>query len=297
MEITKLLEDHSIPYATEHKNVRSNWIGIDCPFCPGEPNYHLGYSLDENYFSCWRCGGHSIPSTISKLLGVSTDKALSIIEQYGGESTNTPEVRVRVGTTPFKLPSGDLTLHSHHKRYLEKRNFDWEYLQEEWDITGTGPFAILDNINYSRRILAPIYWNNRMVSYQTRDITGKHEAKYMACPPEREIISHKEILYGIPELWGSRGVCVEGITDVWRLGPQAFATFGIKYTMEQVLVIAYAFEEVVILYDPEKQAQRQAKQLLRDLEGKGVKAWIEKIDVDPGDLSQEDANHLMMQML
>jgi DNA primase len=97
---------------------------------------------------------------------------------------------------------------------------------------------------------------------------------------------------------GRRAICVEGITDVWRLGPAAaFAVFGITYTPYQVRAISKLFDEVIILFDPESQAQKQAKKLEYDLLGKNVKAWRVTRDTDPGDMTQADANHLVKQLL
>lgn len=298
MRIEDLLQDHHILYVTEHKNVRDGWIGMNCPFCLGEGSYHLGYCLDDNYFSCWSCGGHQTTYAISKLLSINYDKAEKLVEQYGGStSKKAKEPRVKMRSSKFSFPKSELKLFPNHKAYLEERDFDWEYLEDEWSITGTGPAAKLDGINYANRILAPIYWNGDLVSFQARDITDKHIAKYMACPPERERISHKHILYGIQEDWGTFGICVEGITDAWRLGTAAFATFGIKYTMEQVLAMAEHFDEIVVIYDPERQAQRQAKQLIRDLRGKGVVAENLVLDCDPGDLPQDDADDLVRYLI
>lgn len=297
MKIEQLLIDHSIPYVTEHKNVRYGWIGVHCPFCPGEQNYHLGYSADENYFSCWRCGGHSATNTISKLLSISYTRAEEVIKEYGGNVKTKKVPRVRVGTNKFKLPSGDLSLQPYHKHYLAKRKFDWEYLQEVWGIMGTGPVSKLDELSYARRILAPIHWNEEMVSFQARDITGRHKAKYMACPPEREKISHKHILYGIQEKWGKRGLCVEGITDAWRLGTDAVATFGVKFTRHQIRNLAKHFEELVLLYDPEEAAQDQAKQLIDELNFKGVKAWTVDLPSDPGEMDQSEADYLVKDLM
>jgi len=53
------------------------------------------------------------------------------------------------------------------------------------------------------------------------------------------------------------------------------------------------FKEMVVLYDPEPQAQRQAEKLVDELKFRGVKAWKVDLDCDPGDLSQDDANHLL----
>jgi len=298
MDITKLFKDHRIPFSTEHKNIRDGWIGLeDCPFCGSRGKYHLGYNTYENYFSCWQCGGHSSIHSISKILGVNWKRAEEIVGKYGGTVKSYKEHRVRVGTKKFKLPSGDLSLQKQHKLYLKKRSFDWEYLEDVWRIKGTEPMSELDGLYYSFRILAPIYWDGQLVTFQARDITDKHMAKYMACPPEYEIISHKHILYGIQEHWQERGICVEGIFDAWRLGTGAFATFGVKYTREQIRAIVTHFKEVVVAFDPEPVAQMQAQKLVDELEYKGVKAWKIDLPCDPGALTQDDADYIVKQIL
>jgi DNA primase len=298
MDVARFLRDYRVIHSTEHKNIRDGWIGIlDCPFCGTGGKYHLGYNTYEDYWSCWSCGGHSATNVVSKLTGVNYDTAQSIVKKYGGKTKKKQERRIRVGTDNFKLPSGVGPLQDYHKRYLEDRGFNWEYLEEVWRIHGTGPISKLDELSYKMRILAPIYWDQKLVSYQARDITEKHKAKYMACRPEREIISHKHVLYGIQEEWGPRGICVEGITDAWRLGTDAFATFGIKYTPYQIEAMAKHFREVVILYDPEEQAQIQADRMIKDLEGFNVKAWKVDLKSDPGAMDQDEANELLSQLL
>jgi hypothetical protein len=110
------------------------------------------------------------------------------------------------------------------------------------------------------------------------------------------LVHHKHILYGQQENWGDVGICVEGITDVWRLGPSAFATFGIEFTANQVFHMASAFEWVVILFDEEVQAQAQAEKLAASLRFRAVRVKIHKIVGDPGDLDQEEANHLVKEL-
>ena len=299
MRILELYQNYSISFITEgNKHARDGWVNTHCPFCPGEQNYHLGYELDTNHYNCWRCGSHFTDKTIAKLLNVSISEAKKIIKQYGGISRGpVKETKVKINLHPFKYPTGELILRNHHRKYLMDREFDPDRLAQEWQITGTGPVAFLDGTNYSHRILAPIFWDGKEVSFQTRHLRPEKDYKYLACPMAREIIHHQRILYGKQSEWGKRGVCVEGITDVWRLGEKSFAVFGIDYTPYQVREIKRHFEEVVVLFDPEPQAVQQAEKLIAELRFRGVQAWKESIETDPGSMSQADADYLMKQLL
>jgi len=294
MQVEQFLKDHGIPYSTTHKNVREDWIGMDCPFCGTHDKYHLGYSLDEDYFSCWHCGGKSHVRVVSRLLLVSTSRAKTIIEQYGGKTKRKADPKVRVQSSKVKFPVGDLTLRIPHRQYLERRGYDPDELINDWDIKGTGPVAKLDGINFSHRILMPIYWQGRLVSFQTRDITGHREAKYITCPPEHEVMFHKHILYMHPEILEKRkAIIVEGILDAWRFHRSAAATFGVNYTVQQVRVIASLFDQAVIVFDPDEAAQEQAEKLKFDLKFKNVNVSTHTFTSDPGDLDQDEADDFL----
>lgn len=299
MRILELYTDYHVDHATEgEKHCRPGWVNVPCPFCTGNPGYHLGYNMETNHFHCWRCGSKFVDKVISKLLNITLPEARALIKQYGGTSHHSrKEPRAKINLTPFKYPTGVTKLKSNHIRYLVGRGFDPELLEAVWGVSGTGPVSYLNKINYSHRILAPIFWEGREVSFQTRLMRSNKDFKYLACPMSREIIHHQRILYGKPLEWGRRGVCVEGITDVWRLGVRSFAVFGIDYTPYQVREIKRHFDEVVILFDPDPQARKQAEKLRDELEYFKVKVHIEDIPQDPGSMSQDDADHLMKQLL
>ena len=99
---------------------------------------------------------------------------------------------------------------------------------------------------------------------------------------------------------GHSVVIVEGITDVWRLGPGAVATFGIEWTNEQALLLKN-FARVFVMYDfEEEQAEEQAYKLGVTLSGLGgvsvEKLYVPGHDGDPGDLTNEKARSLMGQL-
>ena len=292
MNVIQILRDYNITHQVDGSKTTRGFVNIHCPFCVGSKNYHLGIELDGKVAHCWRCGTHSTRKVFETILRLPPTQIQSILRKYGGQS-QVPEKRFKIRKKEHRLPTDTGPLEERHKRYLRQRNFDPEDVKGTWGILATGPMSLLDGVDYKHRILAPIYWDGKPVSFQARDITGKHPSKYMACPEERELIKHKSILYGRQEEWDDVGICVEGIPDVWRLGTKSFATFGIEYTNRQVREMARVFRRIIILFDEDAAAQAQAQKLRAALLFRGREAVIEQISGDPGSLDAKAAKQLV----
>lgn len=270
---------------------------MPCPFCTGNPGLHLGVEVSNGRWVCWRCGGKPASLVVSKLLNISQDQAKTLLRQYQGKGRIVPSQDHKIRFKPHRMPSRTEDMNERHFKYLEKRGFDPGKLINQWGLKGTGPISRLDEIDYKFRVVAPIFWNGKQVSFQARDITDRSDLKYLACPMAREITHHKHVLYGRQEHWTDTGICVEGITDAWRLGPVAFATFGIKYKIQQVKLMVKSFKRVFILFDDDPQAVKQAKTLCAQLKGAGLDTIRIEVDGDPGGMAQDDADHLVRQLL
>jgi DNA primase len=230
------------------------------------------------------------------MLKIEESAVVALIRKYGGRSIQT-DIDATIQIKPHHLPSGTESMDERHRNYLIKRKFDPEKLEAEWGLLGTGPISLLDGINFKHRIIAPINWNGQQVSFQARDFTNRSDLRYITCPKVREIIHHKHILYGKQEEWGNVGICVEGITDVWRFGPKAFATFGIEYTRQQMILMANTFKKVWIAFDDDPQAVKQAKKLAGQLCFCGILAEVVSIIGDPGSMDQKEANQLVKDLI
>ena len=299
MNIIQLYKDFNVPFATEgHKHCREGWVNTTCPFCTGNPGMHLGYNMADDFYVCWRCGWKATHKALALLIHVSEKEAKEIARKYGGKSHVKSAVTVRVGQKKFRLPPSTAPMNDRHKRYLTKRKFDPEVIEKIWDVQGTGPISLMDGISFSHRLVIPIYWEDRIVSFQTRDITAKHSLRYITCPEQREIIKHKHIFYqAIPTKDSDACICVEGVTDAWRFGYGAIATFGIKYTKYQVREISKRFKKVFVVFDDDPQAIKQSEKLTAELILRGVDAYSIKIQGDPGDMAQTDADTLKKELL
>ncbi len=292
--------EYGIEYVSEgHKHCREGWIQTICPFCAGNPGYHLGFSEESSAFSCWRCGKHTRKETIMALAKCDQKKASYILGKFQLRPRDAFDKNKTKIIRPGKLhlPVGTNELQTIHKQYLINRNFDPEVLHNTWGIMGTGPIG-----QYKFRIIAPIFYAGRLVSYQGRDITEKSNLKYKACPEKLELIHHKDILYGLDEVKGDSIIVVEGIFDAWRMGRGAVATYGIGFTNKQV-VILNQFKNRFIMYDRREinpQAGEQAEKLERLLICDGTKhTEIIELDEadDPGSLTQEQADQIKRELL
>lgn len=284
----KFLTDFDIPwFPPGTKNVGKDFVGINCPFCD-DPSNHGGFNIKKSYYSCHRCKGHWLPKIVAVLAKVSISQAKKIIDKYStGKIYVTDKKYKYAKEVVFPPGTGELT--DRARRYLISRNFDPDYLIYEWDIKSTG------NIGpYKFSILAPIYLNNNLVSYQCRDITGNWNMPYRGCEVEESVLHLKYTLYGIDKAAkNKRCLVVEGLMDNWRMGPGTVATFGTGFTMQQILMLQKNFDEIFILYDPEDEAQLQADKMYFLLRGYGKKAEVlEWPDSDPGDLTDEQAKYI-----
>lgn len=298
MGILELYQDFGIQYQAEgHKHCRPGWVNVPCPFCTGNPGLHLGAHISSGRFYCWRCGWKPAKKVVSKLFGIDEREAGKLLIKYKATKGRAQEHQnQRIQLHPHKLPHPCGPLMRSHKRYLTGRGFDPEYLEREWELLGTGPVSYLDKIDYKHRIIAPIFWGGERVSFQSRDVSGQAGLRYISCPQAREKIPHQKILYG--KDWDRKtGICVEGITDVWRFGPSAFATFGIDLTHAQVRWIAKLFKRVFIVFDDDPQAIKQAQLLASELSFRNIETHIKNITGDPGGMSQKEADYLVSQLI
>lgn len=297
MDIENLYRDYNIQTASSSdKHYREGWLNCKCPFCSGHEGFHLGFHLQDEYFVCWRCGSHPQKITFSAVLGVGIRDVGAILQKYSFV-LRSPRKTPKVILKPFHLPSGiEEIFPQRHRMYLEKRGFDPDKIISKWGIKATGVYSKLENINYRHRIIIPYVWGGEIVTFQGRDITGKHPLKYLACPEIREKRNIKTIVYGNSKEWGDLGIGVEGVTDVWRLGGLAVGLSGIKYKSRQVREIAKIFKRFVVIFDPEPQAQVQADKLVADLRFRGVDAFKQVLGSDPADMNQADADALIRQL-
>jgi DNA primase len=291
----KFLTDYNISYETSGPNISAGWIGLQCPFCH-DHSTHGGFNLEKGYYYCWICGrGYGTYNIIQELLGCDFYESKQIVENYSNtiHIPSTKKYKEKKKNDYLVLPSTFGRLEKTHKEYLLYRNFDPNKLEKKFHLLGSNHLG-----SHKFRIIAPIYFNKKLVSYQGRDITGKSKLRYKACKTTEEVIHHKHILYNIDNALTDKCIIVEGVTDVWRLGDNCVATFGTSFTNEQIELIYKRFKTVFLLFDTDDHsAYRKAEKMGEKLNFMGIHVDLIEIDVhDPAELTQKDADYLKKEL-
>lgn len=289
-DIEKYLESRNIEFWTEGKNVKRGWINIQCLWCSDESN-HLGINLDSKGMNCWIC---PIKGTILKLI-MKIDKCslkvaeravdeFSDIQLYTNERSSNTE-HLTQHKTEVKLPSiAQKELLPLYKKFLVKRGFEPDFIFKKYNLLCNGPIG-----QYKHRLIVPFYLKKRLVTFSTRDVTGKAKLPYVNYP--NGILTTKETLYNIDSC-NDTALVVEGFIDTWKIGDGCCSTIGIMWTIKQLKLLS-GFRRVFVLFDSEYEAQQSAERLCSDLACEVN--HVERLELDgddPGSMSESDAKHL-----
>jgi DNA primase len=292
-DIEAYLQSKFVTYDTDGKNVKSGWFGTRCLWCDDHSN-HLGINPDTMGINCFRCPtSGTVLKLIMKLEHCSLDHAYIVVKEFSSMSRPLPLAESldigRLSDTQSKIfkPSDAIEeMLAPHKRFLIGRRFNPIELSEKYDLHCFGIGG-----RYQYRLFIPIYYDRRLVSFSTRDVSGKASIPYVHLSKAQSVIYPKETLYNIDNCEDT-AVVVEGATDVWRMGDGFIATFGIVYTPLQLQMLR-RFKRIFVMFDAEEQAQIMARQLAFD-----ISAFVGDVELlglevgDPCDLGDDDVKHI-----
>lgn len=270
-----LLDSLQIPNWTAGKNVAKNCVNIRCP-CPGctDSSNHYGFHIINGSGRCWKCGGAPAAQALAWAAHMSVPEAKQLIRRFTYGGTQPIEYKEVKYADRLDIPGGPL--HEMHRQYLLRRGLDPDYLVKHYGIKGTMLNTRWEGKDYSLRIIIPVKdQEGTVVSFQGRDITGdSRRNRYEGCPKEKALRNYKHLLYGADLAWHRDSVvAVEGVFDVWKLGPGAVCTFGTSMTEEQLLMLSH-WKRVTFFFDPEPEAQQHAEEYARTVAMYGSDAEI-----------------------
>lgn len=289
-------------------NVTAGWVNVQCPFC-GDISNHCGVNPATLKISCWICGaGGSFVDLLVKLTDLPFSECKSItedstvsfkkraIDQIKGDLYGVEEEEPKISENIITVLPKTFELITENIRsdlfwsYLKRRNLSIHTIIEY----GCGICRAGD---YMHRMIIPVYYQGKLVSYQGADMTGFSVLKYQSAPLSMGRIN--DYLYGLDEI-GKRMIVVEGILDKWRNGKETVSAFTSTITSAQFkLIIAMELEELYFCFDPEVLAYYKAKK-----QAEKFRPFISTVEVvrlpdgyDPDKLGQEKVYECILETL
>ena len=254
MTVVELLEEHRIPYRK-----RADWYNVCCPFCISDTGYHLGIS-DNGIATCFKCGWHSMESTLHALL----DCGYATAKRYTHTMYGNKPVVSESDDVHFCIPSdGKLVDSMRAFNYMIERMHhltgeQLKHLADVYDIRYT-KYEYADMM-LAGRIVFPNIYRGKAVSWQVRDYLGMHKCKYLTAPKDGELLFHKDFLWGIDNVPYDKVVVCEGVMDALSIGEGAVHTHGVKFSHSQVCELM-SFSDVYICYDSDEAGRDGARRL------------------------------------
>ena len=160
----------------------------------------------------------------------------------------------------IELPTDTFT--SVERKYLKSRNFSPKYLHKKYGVVGGGISG-----KWKFRIIIPVYYNGRLISWTARSILSKKKLKELEIPryknlsTDESVKNIKECLFNIDHCKKDVAVLVEGAFDVMRLGDDFLCSMGTELTQGQIKIISDNFRKIFIMFDNEPEVQEKARKI------------------------------------
>lgn len=280
--------ENNINIATKgDRHYRAGWIHISCPFCIGNPGFHLGWNIDEGFFNCWRCGYKRTELVISKILKLSFDQSKELLFKYDIQLNKKKTRKKREDLTPLNVKPNIYDLNDRCKRYIVSRGFhDPDILVDQWGI-GYGGFTG----ELRHRITIPITHNDILVTYNGLRLSDKQVPKYKFY--SKKTFDLNNILYGLDYCLFNYVFIVEGFVDAWKMGNGcSVALMGSGFSFARINLLL-DFDYIFIMTDNDKQGRQTANRIKEEFNLLGKFSKILKYGFDdPGDMSLDQVAEL-----
>jgi len=255
IDIKNILDCLGVDYKESGKNVGANDINIDCPFCGADK--HLGVSINEGKVNCWVCtfeGMKKHPSLLKVLLestGLPYEEIKSVMSENGWEpyrsgTKDCGDGLARRCSLPKETYSFDRNTPISRKalEYLKGRGFNEKTVSKyRLQVAGYGA--------YGNRIIIPIYFKGKLVSFTSRGFGSYKENRYKHSPLFMSSERMKNLLYNYDSAKKYRkAYLLEGPTDVWQMGDDSMGVFKSALSRPQRnLLMESGIESIVVVYD------------------------------------------------
>jgi DNA primase len=265
-----------------------------CP-CPFHDDRNPSFSININpssnkygLYHCFACGGGNIVNFVYQLKGFDSyqeteDWIESNYLDLLDDNWNKEELLSRVNDeepppidlTKINMPSYEVSHPGNKHPWMYKQGLTDEAI-EHFQIT------------YDERqegIIFPHIWNNKIVGWQTRDLTGEKRAKYLNTP---EFPKSTTLFHGDCECLSDSSyvIVVESpktAAIMWGVGYRNIvATFGATISEEQMALL-WDYRNVFLWFDNDEAGRKATLTALNLLKEHCEVYIVPPVDVDKGD--------------
>lgn len=298
------------------KNVGSDHIGINCPLCGDDTEYHFGIRISDGMpRGCWRTRSHWLTSAelLVRVLGISMREAVEILTEGNAVAITEDAMLDAVGLLDAKVqePFRSIEWTEHSRvfesasgqarvpwQYMEGRGFRPDVLSRKYGIRwGTG-----DRWNY--RILFPLHSPAQELIGWTGRAVGNASIKYDTYPAGDAI--NRVVYEPRPDQEGKLLIITEGPVDALKidclgrsLGVSGVALLGLRDSpgkIAHIQEIAARHEYVGICLDHGYEANAlQIQTFMRPLDT-SILTLPEGVE-DPGELKTRQGREWMIGLL
>lgn len=271
-KIIQFLTRYRVPYRLSGKNVSSNFIGVNCPYCYNDSKFHMGINKWSGYYTCWRNKAHSgsqLSTILVKLTGCSLNETqyLFVERLLVDDDFNKLKFRMFEIEQVSKQPKQELKFNS---EFMPINNVGvtaqfWQYLYDRGllnpddIILKYGLMCALTGL-FRYRIILPVYMNGKLVTWTSRSIIKHEPLRYLILSGELSCIDINQTLYNYDHINKSGEVLfiTEGPFDVIKLYtilPQGFnvtCVFTKRISKEQAFLLwslSHKYKKLILLLD------------------------------------------------
>ncbi len=288
IDFVRLFKDYRILYST---TVNRGWTNVSCPYCDTKvDSFNMGFNPD-GHCNCWKCGNHDIKDVLSLVLRIPRREVEDVLKVYRGRLSSDIVTKRKALAQSLELPTEGFT--KAERKYLKNRDYDPDYLHEKYGLVGGGITG-----RWKGRIIIPIYYNHRLVSWTARSILPKDEIKAFKIPRyknlsiEESVMNPKDTFFNLDNCRHDEVVLTEGSFDVMRFGDDWMCSLGTQLTQNQLRILSERFKKVYIMFDNEPEAQEKARLFGMQIASMGLE--VEVVDAysefnvnDGGDCNAE----------
>jgi hypothetical protein len=253
MDYINLFKEYQIPY--DLSRLKSNWVNVPCPYCGGA-SHHLGFNVVDDFCTCFKCGGHNLRMTLTKLLNVPANTLSLILEPFQIKNVILSRLNRKQKLNKDRIELPNFPLSKTEKNYLLDRHFNPNDLIQRYNIQGGGWAG-----DFKNRIIIPIYLGGKLITWTSRTIIADREPRYKNLENHLSVIDPKKIFFNLDNCYGKSVALLEGPFDVLRFGDNGICGFGISLTKTQILYLSERFTTIYILFDSQRIAQKKRKNM------------------------------------